>query len=173
VKKWRKERKRLATTIWDAGHRAEEAMRREEIGAHHLRATTSAAAANAAFERLQRIARLGLRRWSGRWVCERLGDSDWSGESLGDFLCDLCGTRIRCVGNRNNAHLERFVAAAQHEASWSSEESQFATQRWNVCLVRSRLARRYRDPRRSFNRKRACFTASGIRWELRRNANNF
>ena len=53
------------------------------------------------------------------------------------------------------------------------EESQLAAQRGNICLMRSRLARRNSNPWRTFNWKCACLAASRIRWQLRRHANNF
>ena len=115
------QRECLATTIWNCGDGAEESMCGEEIGAHHLCAAAPAATTNTTLKCFKGGARLSLRRWACRMISERLGDGDRSVESFGNFLGDLLRARIRRVGDCNYANLQRFVAAAQHEASRTGE----------------------------------------------------
>jgi hypothetical protein len=111
----------LATSFWDCGDGTKESMCGEEIGAHHLRAATAAATTNTALKCFECGARLSLRRWACGRIGEWLGDGNGPAESLRNLLGDLLRARVRRVGDGNDANLQRFVAAAQHEASRSGK----------------------------------------------------
>ena len=115
------QRECLATPLWDCGDGTKKSMCGEEIGAHHLRAAAAAPAAHATLEGLKCSARLSLRRWACGRIGEWLGDGNGSVESFGNLLGDLLRARIRRVGDGNDANLQRFVAAAQHEPARTGE----------------------------------------------------
>jgi hypothetical protein len=105
----------------DCGDGTKESMCGEEIGAHHLRAAAAAPAAHATLKCFECGARLRLRRRTRRRVTERLGYGNGPAESLRNLLGDLLRARVRRVGDGDDANLQRFVAAAQHEPARTGE----------------------------------------------------